>query len=73
MSGIDQAIGQNLKQQRLQKRISAAVLASALQLTEADYLNCEAGMRRLRASELFDAAAFLNVPLSTFMPEPSAK
>jgi len=63
---IDQAIGRNIRRQRIKKGLSQAGLGAAIGVTFQQIQKYETGMNRTSAARLFGIAQALGVPVAAF-------
>jgi transcriptional regulator with XRE-family HTH domain len=73
---IDTHVGERLRQRRVIRGLSLDELASKLDVSAQQLQKYEAGHNRITASRLYQCAAALDVPISSFyigLPEPSSQ
>jgi transcriptional regulator with XRE-family HTH domain len=73
VSAIDVAIGERIRQRRLELGLTQKKLAALLGLTAAQVQGFERGADRVAAAVLFEIARILEAPLQTFLPSEGRK
>ncbi len=65
-SAVDRYVGSRIRLRRMALRLSLYALASQIGMTARELQSCERGLTRLNAGKVFEIAAFLSVPVSSF-------
>lgn len=63
---VDCHIGRRLRALRTKAGLGHATLGAAIGISPLDLIRCEAGLVRLRASQIYSACLALDVPVSAF-------
>jgi transcriptional regulator with XRE-family HTH domain len=65
-SSVDRYVGSRIRARRMALRLGQHALASQISMSVRELLNYERGLTRLNAAKVFEIAAFLSVPVSSF-------
>ena len=63
---VDRYVGSRIRARRMAMRLSQAAMAPQVGMSARELQNYERGLTRLNAARVFQIAAFLSVPVSSF-------